>query len=225
MTRRQDQISRVRRSRQAAKRMYDRYSRVYDWIGGQFERKYALAGVQSLGLRPGEQVLEIGYGTGHMLGALANLVSSSGKIWGIDISEGMYNIALRRIQRMGLGPRVRLLCGDAINLPFDSDSFDVVFMSFTLELFDTPEIPQLLKQCRRVLRKGGRIGVVALSKKPSPGRISRLYEWLHHYFPKWIDCRPIFLSQILSNTGFQVRRQFLFPMFGLHVELVIALNP
>ncbi len=224
MSVRHGQISRVRRPRQDAKSMYDRYSRFYDWIGGQFERKYALAGVQALEVKPGEHVLEIGYGTGHMLVVLANLVGSSGKIWGIDISEGMYNIALRRIQRKGLEPRVRLLCDDALNLPFDSDFFDVVFMSFTLELFDTPEIPLLLTQCRRILHKDGRIGVVALSKKNQVGRINRIYEWLHHYFPKWIDCRPIFLSQILSNAGFQVKRELLFPMFGLQVELVIARN-
>ncbi len=219
------QINRVNRSRSDAMRTYDRYSRWYDWISGSFERKYAEAGIAQLEVQRGERVLEIGFGTGHMLIALAKQVGSTGKVVGIDISKGMYKIALKRIRESSYIDRVKLVCGDAITLPFESNSFDVVFMSFTLELFDTPDIPRLLLECQRVLRKGGRMGVVSLSKKESEGIVTRIYERLHSLFPKWIDCRPIYLSHILIENGFNVIQESTQLMFGLKVEIAVVMNP
>ncbi|MHA2427537.1 MAG: class I SAM-dependent methyltransferase [Candidatus Hermodarchaeia archaeon] len=219
------QISRVNRSRSDAMRTYDRYSRWYDWISGQFERKYAEAGVAQLEVQKGERVLEIGYGTGHMLVALAEQVGSTGRVDGIDISKGMYEMTKNRIQKSDFSDRVKIVCGDAVTLPFEVNTYDVLFMSFTLELFDTPDIPLLLRECHRVLVKGGRIGVVSLSKKGSEGLVTRIYERLHSMFPRWIDCRPIYLAHILTENGFQVVKESQQPMFGLQVEIVIATNP
>jgi ubiquinone/menaquinone biosynthesis C-methylase UbiE len=219
------QISRVNRSRSDAKRTYDRYSRWYDWISGSFERKYAEVGVAQLAVQHGEHILEIGYGTGHMLITVAKQVGSTGKVVGIDISKGMYDIALKRVQKSGVTDRVKIVCGDAVILPFESNTFDVVFMSFTLELFDTPDIPRLLFECQRVLRKGGRMGVVSLSKKGSEGVVTRIYEKLHSLFPKWVDCRPIYLAHILNENGFQVVKESMQFMFGLNVEIVVVTNP
>ncbi len=220
-----NQISRVKRSRIEAKRTYDRYSRFYDWIGGQFERKYALTGVQMLDIQPGEHILEIGYGTGHILTLLAQQVGPSGTVSGIDISKGMFEITQRRIQKMGLQSQVELLCADFIAYPFEAKSKDVIFMSFTLELFDTPEIPLVLSKCKTILRKGGRIGIVALSKKDAEGIITKLYEGIHHYFPQWVDCRPIFLSKSVTENGFHLIKEYQMSMYGLLVELIVATRP
>jgi demethylmenaquinone methyltransferase/2-methoxy-6-polyprenyl-1,4-benzoquinol methylase len=81
---------------------------------------------------------------------------------------------------------------------------DAVFMSFTLELFDTAEIPAVLAQCRRVLRAGGRIVVVGMSKEGAHGLVYEAYEWTHRHFPNFVDCRPILVSQVLAAAGFQV---------------------
>jgi demethylmenaquinone methyltransferase/2-methoxy-6-polyprenyl-1,4-benzoquinol methylase len=77
-------------------------------------------------------------------------------------------------------------------------------MSFTLELFDTREIPVVLAQCRRVLKTGGRIVVVGMSKEGEHGLVSEAYEWTHRHFPNFVDCRPIFVSHVIADAGFQV---------------------
>ena len=215
-------ISRVKRSREQARKTYDRYSRWYDYIGGQVERKFAQRGVMLLRVQPGERVLEIGYGTGHMLIALAHAVGSQGHVDGIDISPGMYTIAFRRVNSAQMDSRVTLRVGDALTLPYSSRVFDAIFLSFTLELFDTPEIPVLLHQCHQLLKSNGRIGVVAIAKRHPATWIQRLYEALHHYFPQWIDCRPIYPGQLLQDHGFLILKRQVLPMFGLQVELVTA---
>lgn len=216
------EISRVPRTKDEAKAAYDKMSRWYDVVAGSSEQKFVQLGLEKLAVAEGEVVLEIGFGTGHALVALAQAVGESGKVYGIDISEGMRNLAQEEIEKAGLAERVELRLGDAAQLPFGNDSFDAIFMSFTLELFDTPEIPVVLAECRRVLRSGGRLAVVAMSKKGDGGSMLRLYEWAHEKIPKYVDCRPIYARQSLEEAGFEVVETVLKSMWGLPVEIVLA---
>jgi len=219
------EISRVLRSKQEARATYNRLSRWYDLLEGWSETKSKNEGLQGLDVAKGEQVLEVGFGTGHGLVALAHQVAKSGKVYGLDISEGMLQVARKRVAKADLLDRVELRIGDAEAMPFGDDSFDALFMSFVLELFDTPQIPVVLQECRRVLRSGGRISVVALSKEGDAGVVRQLYEWTHKQFPRFVDCRPIFVQRALENAGFQVVQTAKESMWGLPVEIIVARNP
>jgi ubiquinone/menaquinone biosynthesis C-methylase UbiE len=219
------QISRVPRTKEEARAAYDRMSRWYDVLAGSSEQKFVKLGLEKLAATEGETLLEIGFGTGHALVALAQSVGKSGRIYGLDISAGMLNVARQEVEKAGLAERIELRLGDAAQLPFGDHFFDGVFMSFALELFDTPEIPVVLAECRRVLRSGGRLAVVAMSKKGDAGVMLRLYEWAHEKLPKYVDCRPIFAQKALEEAGFQAVEAVVRSMWGLPVEIVVATNP
>ena len=224
MTEREGGISRVRRSKAEAKAAYDKMSRWYDALAGSSEKELVRLGLEKLSVAEGQVALEIGFGTGHALVALAQAVGDSGKVYGIDISQGMLHVAQEKLETAGLVERVELRIGDAVHLPFEDHLFDAVLMSFTLELFDTPEVLVVLAECRRVLRDGGRLAVVAMSKSGDRGLMLRLYEWVHRRFPKYVDCRPIFVQQALEGAGFQILDVTARSMLGLPVEIVIARN-
>lgn len=215
-------ILRVTRSKEQAKVAYDRLGRWYDLIAGWSEKSAREIGLKKLNAGEGERVLEIGFGTGHCLVALAQSVGDSGRVYGIDLAETMLNITDRRVSKAGLSERVELKCGDATKLPYDPDVFDAVFMSFALELFDTPEIPIVLQECQRVLRRGGRICVVALSKEGKTGLAVRFYEWLHKKFPNYADCRPIFVRRALEEAGFREFDVTEMSRLGFLVEIIVA---
>ena len=213
-------ISPVIRSKAEAKSSYDRLSGWYDLLAGWGEEKARNTGLGELKAQLGEMILEVGSGTGHCIEALAKSVGDSGEVYGIDVSKGMLNITRKRIRKARLLERVELIDGDATILPLKADLFDAIFVSFTLELFDMPEISAILSECRRVLRGDGRICVVAMSKKET--FTIGLYEWMHRRFPAYVDCRPIFGQEVLKDSGFNIISVTELSMWRLPVEVVVA---
>ncbi len=205
-----------------ARQNYDRLSCFYDSFSGG-ERSLSKTALNLLALQPGENILEIGFGTGHALLEMARAVGTQGRVEGIDLSPGMLAVANRRIQHSGLAGRIALQVGDATRLPFTGPHFQAAFMSFTLELFATTEIPLVLAECRRVLLPGGRLGVVSLAKKDT--RMVTYYEWFHARFPRLVDCRPIYVRQLLEEAGFTVIQALEKSLWGLPVEIVVAKKP
>jgi demethylmenaquinone methyltransferase/2-methoxy-6-polyprenyl-1,4-benzoquinol methylase len=97
-------------------------------------------------------------------------------------------------------------------------------MGFTLELFDTPEIPVVLGECRRVLVPGGRLGVVAMSTRGERAWPVKLYEWFHANVGWLVDCRPIDAQGLVQALGFEVYEACIEHIWGLPVEVVAARN-
>lgn len=216
-------VLRVFNSREETRKYYDRIARIYDLMADHSEAPARQAGLDLLAVQPGEKVLEMGFGTGHCLVALAKAVGPTGKVYGIDISDAMRRHAEENLQKAGLLDRAELTCGDGLHLPYPAGALDAVFMSFTLELFDTPEIPLVLAECKRVLRPGGRIAVVGMSKEEGHGILFHLYEWTHEHFPNFVDCRPIFIARALEGAGFHIRKQE-HRRIWVPVEVVLAIK-
>jgi len=217
------EIQRVFQTKAETKAFYDKISHVYDLLAEHSEGPIRRAGLEKLAAQPGERVLEIGFGTGHSLVYLAQSVGPTGRVFGLDLSERMLDVARDNLHKAGLVDRVELSCGDGVRLPYPANSLNAIFMSFTLELFDSPEIPKVLDECKRVLRPGGRIVVAAVSKEGNNGVILHVYEWSHQHFPNLVDCRPIFVRQSLETAGFRIESSEM-KMMWVPVEVVLGIK-
>ena len=217
-------MARVLQSKDETKAFYSKIAKVYDLLAEHSEQPMREIALEMLAPASGEHLLEIGPGTGHVLVKLAQAVGPTGRVFGLDLSENMLVQARELLEREGLADRVTLTCGDAADLPYSPDSLDGIFMSFTLELFDTPEIPRVLTQCHRVLQPGGRIVVAALSRESRRGLAVRAYEWTHRHFPNLLDCRPIYVRRALESAGFLIEDARLESMW-VPVEIARARKP
>src|SRR3954453_6088840 len=98
-----------------------------------------------------DRVLDVGCGTGVLARAVAARVAAPDQVTGLDINEGMLTVA-RRIE-----PRIDWRHGDATELPFSDDTYDVVMSQFSLMYF--PDRIGAVKEMVRVLKPGGRLVV------------------------------------------------------------------
>lgn len=212
-------ILRVFQTKAQTRAFYNKICHVYDLLSESSEAPMRKAGLELLRAIPGECVLEIGFGTGHSLVSLAKSVGAKGKVFGIDLSDEMVKVAKANLAKSQLLERARLRCGDAAQLPYAANSIDAVFMSFALELFDTPEIPKVLRECKRVLRPGGRIVVAGMSRQAKHDPLITVYEWTHKHFPNFVDCRPIYVRESMEDAGFKIQKTLIKHMW-VPVEIV-----
>jgi ubiquinone/menaquinone biosynthesis C-methylase UbiE len=200
---------------------YGRFARWYDLLA-RSERRPAALGVELLSPQDGERILEIGCGPGRTLVGLAARVAPAGHVDAVDLSPQMVRLARRRLGQAGLGGVARAYEGDARRLPFADNSFDGVFMSFTLELFDAADRQTVLAEAQRVLRPAGRLVVASLTSTGRSTAARRLYVRLHKRYPRQIDCTPIDVAGELRGAGFAADPALRLSLWGLPAEIVRA---
>ena len=124
----------VQRSKAQARRFYDRISGIYDILTAS-EKALIKDGLDLLGVQPGERALEIGCGTGSGLKLILESTPNPAMVIGLDLSHQMLLKSQQKNSGSELSPQH--VQGDAVNLPFPSAAFDALFLSFTLELFQS----------------------------------------------------------------------------------------
>jgi SAM-dependent methyltransferase len=104
--------------------------------------------LDALGLGPGDELLDVGCGGGLLL---RDAAASGCRTTGLDHSPTMVALARER------APQAQVVAGDANRMPFPDASFTAVSMSVVFFFLDDPV--GVLRECRRVLRPGGRLAV------------------------------------------------------------------
>jgi ubiquinone/menaquinone biosynthesis C-methylase UbiE len=206
----------ITRSKAQARRYYDRISQFYERLTSS-EGSIILQGIEMLAVQPGERVLEVGCGPGTGLKFLAETTPGIEAIVGLDLSRNM----LLQSQRKHISPHPHYIQGDGAHLPLARDTFDALFSAFTLELFSEEEIHVVLGECSRVLKPGGRLGVVSLAGSPRTFSV-QLYELAHQLFPVAVDCRPIPLVELVEENGFCIQTADKTLNWGLPVMITVS---
>jgi demethylmenaquinone methyltransferase/2-methoxy-6-polyprenyl-1,4-benzoquinol methylase len=122
-------------------------------------------------------ILDVATGTGDFAFEALSILNPK-KIIGVDISQGMLNIAQQKIDKRGLGDKFEIKLGDSEKLPFEADEFDAVTVAYGVRNFENLEVG--LADINRVLKPGGKAVVLEFSK-PKAFPIKQLYNFYFKY--------------------------------------------
>jgi len=185
-------------------RAYNRRSWVYSKTVAAMELSYHAEALEQAKVKPGEKVLEVAVGPGLTLVKLAQLVGHDQTIYGVDLSTSMLEMTRKRLLDNGFTD-FELKIADSRSLPFEDNSFDLLYNAYMLDLIPERDMPQIISEFKRVLRKGGRLVLLNMSK-PDASPIMR--EWLYRYLPATLvlyvmgACRPVLMEDITRASGF-----------------------
>jgi len=148
--------------------MFDEAAPDYDWVSAMMsfgsDRFYRRDALRKAGLRPGMQLLDVASGTGLMIKAALELGVDPAMVTGVDPSRGMLAQNRRRHP-------VTLLEGKGEALPCAEAAFDFVCLGYALR--HTEDLHRLFGEFHRVLRPGGRVLILEITR-PTSGRLLRL---------------------------------------------------
>jgi ubiquinone/menaquinone biosynthesis C-methylase UbiE len=214
---------RVHLSPARIQRLYNFLTPVYDLLT-RYEMEPQKKALEIADVKEGFRVLEVGFGTGKILIELSKKVGSTGIILGLDVSLGMVKKASMRTKAYDPYKRAELVLGDGRDVPLIDSVFDLVFSSYVFDLIDTPSIPKVLSELKRLLRSGGRLVLVSLSKGSKWYDNMRLYEWVYRRWPMLLGgCRPVTLKPYLQGLGFKkITSEFVHAGHLMPTEIVLA---
>ena len=118
--------------------------------------------VHELKLKGNEKVLDIGSGPGELSMQIVQRLNAGGFLYGIDLSSKMIQLARETASKSGYS-NTFFQVGDALNMEFEDNTFDIVVSSNAFPW--VPNRNRFLQEVLRVLKPGGRFGLVALSNK------------------------------------------------------------
>ena len=111
--------------------------------------------VDSLNLRPGNIVLDLGCGPGLWTYLLAEKVKPSGKVIGVDGAPELLNYAIKNLEKEPLRHIIEFRKSDFYDIPFKNDFFDLIFFGNCFAYVTDPL--RVVEEMKRITKPGGRV--------------------------------------------------------------------
>jgi len=122
--------------------------------------------IERSGIKKGMHVLDLGCGSGAFTTFIARAVGNKGKVYALDIQADMLKQLEKKLSRPENRDikNIKLIEGNAYELPFDDSSLDLVYMVTVLQ--EIPDRNRALHEVKRVLKPGGVLAVTELFPDP-----------------------------------------------------------
>ncbi|WP_144511335.1 demethylmenaquinone methyltransferase [Bacillus sp. FJAT-22090] len=159
----------------------DNYDSMNSVISFQQHKIWRSDTMKAMQVKTGSSALDVCCGTADWTIALANATGPSGKVKGLDFSQNMLNVGKEKVKDIS---QIELLQGNAMELPFEDNTFDYVTIGFGLR--NVPDYKQVLSEMHRVAKPGGMIVCLETSQPDSK----------------------------LFNAAFRLYFRFIMPIFG-----------
>lgn len=131
-------------------KIYGNYDKMNSVISFKQHIKWRKATMDHMNVKPGSKALDVCCGTADWTIALAEKTGSEGEVTGLDFSKNMLKIGEEKVKNV---KQITLLHGNAMELPFEDNTFDYVTIGFGLR--NVPDYMQVLREMYRVLKPGG----------------------------------------------------------------------
>lgn len=171
-------------------------------------------------IKAGEKVLDLGSGAGIDVFLAAERVGSTGKVFGLDMTEEMVEKSAKLARNYGYS-NVEIRSGEMEELPFEDDSFDLVMSNCVINL--STDKSRTFKEIYRVLKPGGRIAVSDIVLK------GELPESIKNDRRAWAGCiagalqRDEYVNRI-EDSGFSEVEIISEDVFGDNIEGVEVIS-
>ncbi len=202
-------------------KIYDNYDSMNSIISFKRHVAWRKDVMKRMNVKENSNILDVCTGTGDWAIALAQEQNEDGQVTGLDFSENMLKVAQAKQHENEL-TKLDFIHGNAMDLPFDDNSFDYVTIGFGLR--NVPDYETVLKEMYRVVKPGGKVVCLETSQPtligfrqlyyfyfrfimPLFGKLFAKsydeYAWLHESakdFPDKNELKKMFLSVGFSNV-------------------------
>ncbi|MBM7856043.1 demethylmenaquinone methyltransferase/2-methoxy-6-polyprenyl-1,4-benzoquinol methylase [Desulfohalotomaculum tongense] len=167
----------------------DRYDFMNSVISFQRHKAWRKDTMKRMKVQKGQTALDVCCGTADWTIALAEAVGPNGMVYGLDFSKNMLKVGREKVAARGLN-QVKLVQGNAMDLPFAENTFDYATIGFGLR--NVPDYMKVLREMQRVVKPGGKVVCLETSQPTIPVFRQLYYAYFSYVMPV--------LGKLLANS-------------------------